>query len=455
MSGIFGAYSMDGKNVAEELFIGTVALQHRGEEGCGITLFSENDGFYTIKDRQLAYYFFRDKTSELKGLKERNPRAAIGHTLYENTGGLQPVEEPGKNHVISLAMDGILLGYMGKNDSVMRALFSRALDDSGNIFTAVEKIMWEFQGRGSYCVAALVRNKEGVSLVAFRDPKGIKPYCFGRKRDKYLVASESKALDGVEAEFIRNIEPGEVMVISNKGLESKILISEKHRHCCFDWVYFADPTSIIEGGNVYEVRKELGRRLARRHAERIGDVDIVTASPDSGRGVAIGFQQELSRLKNRFIPYEEASIKNPGAKRTFQVEDLQERKLAARVKFFMNRSVVFGKNVAVGDDSIVRGTVFRDGMIYKLRKAGARKIYPIISCPALLHACIKDPKGTDFAAYGLEGSVEEVGEKVAKKINADFVCYPTQEDMRAAIGVSDLCEACIDGKFPVNEEFWR
>ncbi len=453
MSGIVGVYSVDGKSVSDELWAGTVALQHRGEEGCGVSL-ARNDGFYTNKARQLAYYFFRDNTDGLKGLREMAPNAAIGHTLYENSGGLQPVEEWGEKYVISVTMDGVLLGFGGKNDSVMRALFSRYLDETKNIPDAVEKLMGKLEGRGSYCVASLVKNNRGTSLVAFRDPKGIKPYCLGKKDEKFIVASESKALDGIEADFIRDIEPGEVIVMSEEGLESRVLVSRKHAHCFFEWIYFADPTSTIEGKNVYEARKELGRRLARRYADKV-DVDLVMASPDSGRGVAIGFHQELSKIKGEFIPYEEGSVKNPGAKRTFQVEDREERNLAAKVKFFMNKDIVKGKKVAVGDDSIVRGTVFRDGMIYKLRKAGAEKIYPIISCPALLHACIKDPKGTDFAAYGLNGSVEELGEQVAKKLNADFVCYPTQQEMRESIGLDDLCEACIDGVFPVNEQFWR
>jgi amidophosphoribosyltransferase len=308
-------------------------------------------------------------------------------------------------------------------------------------------------------VASLVRRGDEVDLVAFRDPKGIKPYCLGQKKTKndlkYIVSSETKGLDSVEADFIKDIEPGEAVLITKKGLEYKKLVEDKHAHCFFDWIYFADPNSIIEGRNVYEVRKELGRKLARRYLDKIKDIDLVMASPDSGRGVALGFQQELCELINKFVHYEEACTKNPGAKRTFQVENEDERKLAAKVKFSMNESVVKGKKVAVGDDSIVRGTVFRDGMIYKLRKAGAKEIYPIISCPALLHSCIKDPKGKNFAAFGLEGTVEEVGKQVAKKINADFVCYPTTQEMIESVGLEDLCKGCIDGIFPIDEKFWK
>ncbi len=455
MSGIFGVYSVEGENVAEELYLGIIALQHRGEEGCGISI-DRREGFYTPKARKLAHYFFRDNFDGLNGLRKLAPNAAIGHTLYENTGGLQPVEQWGENHLISLAMDGIMLGFGGKNDSVMRTLFSRYLDEEDRVYSAGERLMKKLNGKGSYCVASLVKDKEEgmTSLVAFRDPKGIKPYCLGKKDHKYIVASESKILAGIEAEFTKDIEPGELIVINKDGLESKLLVEEKHAHCFFEWIYFADPTSVIEGRDVLEVRKELGRRLARRYADRV-DVDLVMASPDSGRGVAIGFQQELSKIKEKFIPYESAAVKNPGAKRTFQVENEEERKLAARVKFYISERIVKDKNVAVGDDSIVRGTVFRDGMIYKLDKAGAGKIYPVISCPALLHACIKDPRGKNFIAYGLEGTLEEIGEQVAEKLNAEFVCYPSMEDMIESVGFDDLCKACIDGQFPVDEKFWR
>ncbi len=397
--------------------MGTVALQHRGEEGCGIS-FDRRDGFYTDTSKQLAFYFFRDKTNGLDGLRQLAPTSAIGHTLYERSGGLQPVEQWGVSHLVSLAMDGVLLGFRGKTDSVMSTLFSRYIDETDDFYEAGNRVMETLDGRGSYCVASLVKNSRGTSLVAFRDPRGIKPYCLGRKGEKFIVASESKAIDGIEGDFLKDIEPGEMIVVSKKGLESKVLVKQQHAHCFFEWIYFADPTSVVEGKNVYEFRKQMGRRVADRYADKI-DVDLVMASPDSGRGVAIGFQQRLSELYGRMIPYEESAVKNPGSKRTFQVEDEEQRKLAARVKFFINEGVVGGRNIAVGDDSIVRGTVFRDGMIYKLRKAGAGKIYAVISCPALLHACIKDPRGASFIARGLDGAV---GEQVAGLLSYDGRC---------------------------------
>ncbi|NIQ17991.1 MAG: hypothetical protein GTN43_04240 [Candidatus Aenigmarchaeota archaeon] len=448
MSGIIGIYSVDKKNIVGELFYGLAALQHRGEEGCGISV---NDGKYfrTLRGDILVYYFLKDR---LESLKKMKPWVGIGHTLYERTGDLQPVEQWGEENVnISLAMDGVLLGFgEKKHDSVMRTLFLDYLKETGNFYSAVEKLMEKLDGRGPYNVVITARKGGKFYLIAFRDPKGIKPMCLGKKDDTYIIASETKALDIAEADFVRDVEPGEVIIISKDGLKSRVLKKDKHSHCAFEWVYFADPTSVIEGRNVYLVRKTLGGKLARRYPL---DIDIVMASPDSGRAVALGYQQGLCEIKNTFIPFDEVSVKNPGAKRTFQVENPKERVMVARTKFFINRDLVKGKKVVCGDDSIVRGTVFRDGMVYKLRNAGASEIILVISCPPLAHSCIKDPKGKTFAAQGLTGSVEEIGEKVAKKLNVNRICYPTVKELDEAIGHSDTCKACFDGIYPVKKKF--
>lgn len=448
MSGVIGIFSIKGDNVTDDLFYALTALQHRGEEGCGVSV---NDGKYfrTVTGEGLVYYFLKDRLESLKVMK---PYLGIGHTLYERTGDLQPVEQWGDQDVnISLAMDGVLLGFgEKKHDSVMRTLFLDYLKETGNFYSAVGKVMEKLDGRGPYNVVIAARRGGKFYLIAFRDPKGIKPLCLGKKDGMYVIASETKALDIIEADFVKDVEPGEAIIISKDGIESKVLKRDEHAHCAFEWVYFADPTSTIEGRNVYVVRKELGEKLAKRYPL---DVDVVMASPDSGRGVAIGYQQGLCKAKQRFVPFEEASIKNPGAKRTFQVEDPKERMMAARVKFFINSDIVKGKRVACGDDSIVRGTVFRDGMVYKLRNAGAKEIIPVISCPPLAHPCIKDPKGKTFAAQGMTGSVEEIGKKVAKKLNVDQVCYPTIEELDEAIGHEGTCKACFDGVYPIKREF--
>ena len=448
MSGIIGIFSVDGKNIMNDLFYGLTALQHRGEEGCGVSI-NDSKYFRTLTGEGLVYYFLKDKLAQLEKM---SPFIGIGHTLYERSGDLQPTEQWGDQNVdISLAMDGVLLGFgEKKHDSVMRTLFLDYLKETGNFYSAAEKVMEKLEGRGPYNVVIAARKGGKFYLIAFRDPKGIKPLCLGKKGKTYVIASETKALDLLEAELVKDVEPGEIIVISKDGMEARVLKKDVHAHCAFEWVYFADPTSVIEGRNVYAVRKDLGKKLARRYPL---DVDLVLASPDSGRGVAIGYHQGLCSIKKAFIPFEEIFIKNPGAKRTFQVENPEERKMAARVKFFVNKEFVKGKRVAIGDDSIVRGTVLRDGMIYKLRNAGAKEIVTVISCPPLSHPCVKDPSGKTFAAQGLTGSVEEIGEKVAKKLNADRVCYPTIQELDEAIGHYDTCKACFNGVYPVKKKF--
>ena len=452
MSGVIGVYALNGGNISDDLFYASVALQHRGEEGCGLSVARPVDGFYTpLHGDGLVFYRFR---KELERFRDVGSYAGIGHTLYERNGSPQPVEQAGLNHRLSMGMDGVLLGFHGKNDAYMRTAFSRELDATdGDFFRAGEALMERLSDRGSYCVTALVENRDGKHLVYYRDPKGIKPLCIGRKGDTVVVASESCAIDAVEAEFMRDVEPGEMGVVSsNGGHQSRVLKSQPHSHCAFEWVYFADPASTIEGRNVYDVRKELGRRVVRRHYEYLKDADLVMASPDSGRGVAMGTYQELSLMRGKLIPFEEVGLKTPGARRTFQTEDPAERTIAARAKFHIVREVVHANKIIGCDDSIVRGTVFSEGMVHKLRRAGAREIVAVISCPPLRYPCIKDPKSQTFAAQGMTGSIEEVGRQVAKKIGVDMVCYPTVDDLQEAIGLDDIGAACLTGKYYVSPE---
>jgi len=443
MSGVLGVFSTaKNGNIADALFYGLTALQHRGEAGAGISIAKDGDDLLTKDGTELVYYLFKDELSLLDAVE---PYAGIGHVLYESTEGLQPTEASGRRYKIAFAMDGVLLGVEGKHDVYAKKIFLEALERQKDIFKASKTLMNKLAGKGSYCITALVKDKREVKLVAMRDPMGIKPFCFGRIDSQLLVSSESKGLYGAGARLVRDIEPGEVIVISKKGMRSRIMKKEPHMHCCFEWVYFADTTSVIEGKNVYFVRKKLGEMLADKYKI---DTDVIVASPDSGRGVALGFAQRSG------VPFEEAVIKNPGAKRTFQVEDPEERKKAARAKFFINKEVVRGKRVGIGDDSIVRGTVVRDGTIKKLRICKAEKVYCIISCPPLCFPCFKDPGGTNYAAFGMyKMPVEKIGRKVAKKLGADGVCYPTVPMLEQAIGHKGLCMACLNGIYPVARKY--
>ncbi len=276
---------------------------------------------------------------------------------------------------------------------------------------------------------------------------------------------------------MRDVEPGEMIVVSKKGMKNKVLVKQYHAHCAFEWVYFASSVSDIEGKNVYLVRKNLGKFLAKRYPDV--NIDQVICSPDSGRGVAIGFQQELTRMKlkkimenargmkskeeiikylesdlqDAFVRFEEAVEKNPAAPRTFQIEEPLLREIASRTKFYFNEHILKDKKSGVGDDSIVRGDVFKYGMAPKAKRLGAKTFGAIISCPPLSHACVKDPGGKTFAALGLRGNAEEIGKSVAKDLGLDFVLYPTEKDLDNSIGFSDTCKACFNGKYPIREEF--
>lgn len=444
MSGIIGVFSTKKNNIVDSLFYGLAALQHRGEGAAGITIAKSNGEMLTKTGVSLVYYLFKDEMAFLKAIE---PFAGIGHVLYEDTSGVQPTEKESKKYKIIFAFDGVLMGLKGKQDIAARNIFLEALEKKNDIFKAAKVFMEKLSGMGSYCVACLIKKGKEIKLVAMRDPRGIKPFCVGKKPGEYIVASESKGLYGAGASLVRDIQPGEVVVISKEGIRSKVVKKEKHMHCAFEWVYFADPTSIIEGKNVYFARKALGNMLAKKYDI---DADMVIASPDSGRGVAIGFAQGSG------LPFEEAVIKNPGAKRTFQVENPDERKTAARAKFFINKEVVRGKKVVLGDDSIVRGTVLRDGTIAKLKVCKTKKVHVIISCPPLCFPCFKDPGGTNYAAYGMyKVPVEKIGKKIAEKLGSDGVYYPTVPMLEKAIDHKGLCMACLNGIYPVKKQYLK
>ena len=440
MSGVLGVFSTAGRSVMEELFYGLCALQHRGEEGCGVAIASP-ERILVKKANEPVYDFLRDEVPFLEAI---HPRAGVGHTLYERSSGLQPTSTRRGHWRVSLAMDGVLVGVPSPQELYVERVFLDALEATGDLVQAANRLLGAVEGYGSCNVVALVQHDGAATVLALRGPRGIKPLCLGRKDGAYLVASESKGLDGAEADLVGDVEPGELIVIDENGIARHQLREAVHQHCAFEWVYFADPTSIIEGRNVYLVRKMLGKMLAQAYPL---EVDLVICSPDSGRGVALGYAHA------RGLPFEEAVIKNPGAKRTFQVEDPEERRRAARAKFFITQAVIDGRRVALGDDSIVRGTVAREGMISKLRRAGAAEVHLLISCPALCYPCFKDPASRTYAAYGLHHlPAQEVGRRVARKLGADSVCYPSVAMLQEAIGHQDLCRACMDGIYPVAEE---
>ena len=440
MSGLLGAYSLDNQDVTDVLYGGLVAIQHRGEAAAGAAI--AKNKIITHSGKGWASTVLKD---QLKFFHEISPYAANGHLLYSPADPVQPIEMRGKKYDISFSMDGTIINY---DNGKVGELFLRHLENTDDIYKSGERFMETLHGYGSYCINALIKEGNDLKLVVLRDPQGIKPLCLGKKDETYIIASETCALDKVDAKFSRDIIPGEMLVISKDGLNSKVLRKEKHGHCMFDFTYFCSRRSKIEGVSVHGVRAELGRLLARMYPL---DIDVGGPSPDSGRGICANFLRELSRIKGKLVPYEEYAEKIPGSPRTFQIEDPEERKFFTRQKFGIIYELVEGKDVGLTEDSIVRGGVIKDGLVVDLKKA-AKKVVVIVSCPPLPFGCIGNFKDTR-AAHGLYGKpVEEINRIVAKRIGADKVCYSTIGMLKEAIGLDDVCMGCANGKYPIKRE---
>lgn len=414
MSGIVGVYSLEGKNVADLGYGCLVSLQHRGEAAAGISI--ATDDILTDVERGQT----RENIEPiLPFLLKANPFAMIGHSLYEMDAPSQPLYFPGERN-ISFAMDGHIID---RNPRDVSSVFVKHFIEGG-FEQGADRFMDRYKNRGSYCITSLIEKDDDISLVVLRDPKGIRPLCLGQRDRTYVIASENCALDDNHVEFVRDINPGELLVINKNGLKPTQIREENHAHCMFEWIYFGNIGSSIEGVSVAEVRDKLGKMLAYKYKL---DVDIVGASPDSGRGVAAGFAEGLTEIRGKHIPYVEAIIKKAGSPRTFQVEARRARELAARHKFRVISYYVKGKKIAIGEDSIVRGNVSQSGYIPKIREAGAREVHLGVSCPPLFSGCFKKFGDKRIATNLFGKSLEEINRIIAEKIGADSVCYSSLE----------------------------
>ncbi len=461
ISGVIGVHSRDDEATTKTAFKALVALQNRGEAGCGVCTASHDKLLYWLSphlehpDQEPAEGRESSKVFEflyprLEKIDATKPRSIIGHALFEKSGNIQPTRVMGEGYELAIAMDGTLVGKTRLLDekSLGRELLHHLRMEEGNIRDAVRNLMKELYGKGYYSATTLLK-KEGDApvLAAFRDPTGVRPLCLGRADDTYVVASESVALDETGAEFIKDVEPGGICVFDDDGYKSELLVDKPHAHCIFEWIYFARIESVIEGTHVYEFRKKQGRKMGKRYGRQIRACDVIGSSPDSGRAFGIGVSQETKKHS------EEIASKN--GRRTFQITDPRLRDLAAEVKFIINGPIVRGKWVIVSDDSIVRGTVGGKGMIGKIRENGASRVDMMVSCAPLTGPCMKDflPKSLT-AAFGRYGeSVEETAKYVAARLGADRVYYTTVEDMLESLGVdNDVCTGCFTCEYPIARE---
>jgi amidophosphoribosyltransferase len=441
--GLFGVFGHPKAPVLT--YYGLFALQHRGQESAGIvTSNGPGTSFLLHKDMGLVSQVFgQAELEQLKGTR------AIGHTRYSTTGtstikNAQPFVVDCVRGQMAIAHNGNLI-----NADVLRD----ELERKGSIFqtTADSEIILHLlaqpSANGSNVLAALRRIEGAFSLVimsereliAVRDPFGWRPLSLGKLDGAYIISSETCAFDLIHAEFIREIEPGEVLIIDENGLRSERPFQpQQPAFCMFEYVYFARPDSMIGGVNVGKVRMEMGRELARKFPI---EADIVVPVPDSGNYAALGFAQELK------IPYAHAFVRNHYIGRTFLQPSQLIRDFDVRVKLNLIKEMVAGKRVVVVDDSIVRGTTSR-ARVVNLREAGAKEVHMRVSCPPHRFAC---HYGIDFPdpqkLIANQMSMEEIG----KYLGVDSLGYLDVEGMVRATGkpINSFCLACFTGDYPL------
>ncbi|NSW89381.1 MAG: amidophosphoribosyltransferase [Firmicutes bacterium] len=446
--GVFGIYSRDGHDTARLTYYALYALQHRGQESAGIAV-NRNGEIIYYKDMGLVPEVFNDTV--LNGLKGNS---AVGHVRYSTTGAsikenVQPLVIKYISGQMALSHNGNLLNTLQLrkeleekgaifhttcDSEIIASLISMYSIESGTIEEAIEKVMREV--KGAYSLAILT----GEGLIGIRDPYGIRPLCLGRLQNSHVIASESCALDAVGAEFIRDINPGEVVLIGNNGIESiRMKAPERTGLCIFEYVYFARPDSIIDGASVYRARIEAGKQLAIEHP---AEADLVIGAPDSGLTAALGFSIQSG------IPYGQGLLKNRYVGRTFIQPAQKQREMGVSIKFNAIKKAVEGKSIVMVDDSIVRGTTTRR-IVQMLKNAGAKKVHMRVSSPPVRYPCylgIDTPSKKQLVASSC--SVEEIREM----IGADSLGYLSLEGLlKTPVGVKcGLCTGCFNNQYPVE-----
>jgi amidophosphoribosyltransferase len=442
--GVFGIFGHP--NASELTYYGLYALQHRGQESAGIV--TCHDGkFYKHHGMGLVPQVFNPKI-----LHDLVGNLAIGHTRYSTTGtsnlrNAQPLTVDCMRGQIAVAHNGNLTNAAQLRDQLeSRGLVFQTTVDSeiiimmlaqptlGGVENSITQTLRRIEGAYSLVI---MTEKE---LIGARDPHGFRPLCIGRVDGAYVLSSETVALDQIHAEFIRDVEPGEIVVISEKGLTSIQAFPEQKRRafCMFEYVYFARPDSVIAGRSVYAVRKEMGRQLAREHRVK---ADLVIPVPDSGVCAAMGYSEESG------IPFEMAFIRNHYVGRSFLQPTQLIRDFDVRVKLNLIASLVKDKRVVIVDDSIVRGTTCK-ARVKTLKEAGAKEVHVTVSCPPHQHPCVY---GIDFPDRSKLMAANHSVDEIRRYLNADSLHYLSQEGMIKATGkpAESFCMACYDGKYPV------
>jgi amidophosphoribosyltransferase len=442
--GVFGIYGHP--NAAELTYYGLYALQHRGQESAGIVA-CDGHQFRTHKGMGLVPQIFKGKV-----LHDLVGKMAIGHTRYSTMGSsnisnAQPLTVDCGKGQIAIAHNGNLT-----NAAALR----EELEERGSIFqTTVDSeiiLHWLAQpsNNGEHNLVSTIRKVEGAfslaimtenELIGVRDAHGFRPLCIGKLDGAYVLSSETCALDLIEAEYIRDVEPGEIVIIDDNGLRSIQAFPdhEKRALCIFEYVYFSRPDSNIRNQNVYKVRVEMGRELAR---EIPIDADIVVPIPDSGNCAALGYALESG------IPFEMAFVRNHYVGRSFLQPSQLIRDFNVRVKLNLITDLVKDKRVIIVDDSIVRGTTCKK-RVNSLKEAGAKEVHVLVSCPPHKNPCVY---GIDFPDRSKLMAANYSHDEIRQYLNADSLYYLSQPGMVKATGqpADSFCLACYDGVYPVE-----
>jgi amidophosphoribosyltransferase len=424
-------------------------LQHRGQESAGIAVY--NNGIKVLKGMGLAHQALRpDEVRNLKG------DIGIGHVRYSTVGSsnldnAQPVVMSTNYGDIALAHNGEIVNadhlrdelkkkgwaFATTSDSeIIIRLLANDISNTGDPVRSIKNVMGLLNG--SYSMTLMVDNR----VFAIRDPFGIRPLCVGRTKEGYAAASESVVFDTLGGEFMRDVEPGELVeLLPGEAKPIKTGLAKGRAHCMFEWVYIARADSSLDGRLVYDVRRKIGQRLA---IEQPVEADVIVPVPDSGRSHSMGYAEQIG------IPYSEGLMKNRYVERTFIMPEQNDRSTGVMLKLNPLKSVIKDKRIVLVDDSIVRGTTMRQ-IVQLVRNAGAKEVHVRVGSPPIRAPCYFgiDMKTRDqFAATGR--SVDEI----AKMLTADSLGYLSIEGLVDAIGLNanDLCLGCLNGEYPLPVE---
>lgn len=451
--GVFGMYDFDGGDVASTIYYGLFALQHRGQESCGIAV-SDTNGpkgkVLSSKDMGLLNEAFTPEILEkLKG------DIGVGHVRYSTAGSstrenAQPLVLNYVKGTLGLAHNGNLINApeLRRELEYTGAIFQTTIDseviayhiarerlNSKTVEEAVGRAMKKL--KGAYSLIVMSPRK----LIGARDPFGFRPLCIGKRDHAYILASETCALDTIGAEFVRDVQPGEIVTISpEKGIESDTsmcLPSREHARCVFEYIYFARPDSYFDGMSIYNSRILAGKFLAM---DSPVEADLVVGVPESGNCAALGYSLQSG------IPYGQAFVKNGYVGRTFIKPKQKNRESSVQVKLNALKEAVEGKRIIMIDDSIVRGTT-SDRIVHMLRKAGAKEVHMRVSSPPFLWPCYF---GTDVPAREQLIAYNRSVEQICKVIGADSLGYLREERLSEIVEGRGICTGCFTGKYPLE-----